>query len=613
MVNFKKWSRMAAAVLAVCMLAACAPGGNNAKNGKTLELTVWNTQGTDYTAKTLKKNVVEDWLVEKTNVKIKNIYGNDGGQWDPKLTKLIATGNLPDIVVCQAGQGATHFAKMDSMKIITPLTEEMIKKYAPNVWKRTPEKYWDRVKSSDGRILGIPYESQEITKELLPDMSDEEIDYILRTKTASVNDIYGAAGSLFIRDDILKMMVPEAKDYDELVALLDEKQEAIGEYMLDIPIYSTQDYIDFMYKIKELGLKENGKTVYAFGYSGGDLWESLTYLGGEMYGYKTHAYTGTWNFETKSVEIPIVKDIVKQAAKTQNQMLADRVIDPESLAQTLSQFEQKVLGGQYAICAAQMLGDITSVNKQLEDAGKGYRFIPFWTQVPAANGYEAHKEENLFNASLCFTNKLSEEQLIKALQWIDVQYTDEFEEIKFWGPEEAGLYKENEDGTRTFTDERFTKYFIENDKTALTPEETMGLQGPTEQGYQIGGLFGVRPTYIVAASKWSPEIMTKYEKYTASCSSGFKFPHTSEHVQNVKLSPPASPWAAEFTEIPEVVEYWAARGQWEDFFKTTLASDVEDFDKNWQEATDKLNKIVNIDEMTEKMTAAVQHIAEQME
>ena len=46
---------------------------------KDMEITIWNTAGTDYAAKSLNKNIVEDWLVEKSRVKVKNVYGNDGG------------------------------------------------------------------------------------------------------------------------------------------------------------------------------------------------------------------------------------------------------------------------------------------------------------------------------------------------------------------------------------------------------------------------------------------------------------------------------------------------------------------------------------------------------
>ena len=71
------------------------------------------------------------------------------------------------------------------------------------------------------------------------------------------------------------------KSYDEIMAILEERQEPIGEELMDIPIKSSEEFIEFMYKIRDLNLTENGRKVYAFGYAGDgtDNWEALVYLG----------------------------------------------------------------------------------------------------------------------------------------------------------------------------------------------------------------------------------------------------------------------------------------------------------------------------------------------
>ena len=38
------------------------------------------------------------------------------------------------------------------------------------------------------------------------------------------------------------MIYPEAKSYDEINAILKEKQAPVGEELLDIPIYSQEDF-----------------------------------------------------------------------------------------------------------------------------------------------------------------------------------------------------------------------------------------------------------------------------------------------------------------------------------------------------------------------------------
>lgn len=594
--------------ISVAVQSGCVGKNKNADEanefGKMLELTVWETQGTDYVARPeIDNNIVEEWLVKKTNVRVKNIYGNDGGQWDPKLTRLIAGDNLPDIVNCGSGQGAAHFNKLDQLGKVWRLTPEILQTYAPEVWRRIPEEQWKKLTINDA-ILGIPYKYAPqalVNDSSKGDFSEEDLKYIMQYQQTPTNDVMFDSGKIFwIRDDILKTIFPQAKGYNELVGILNERKEPIGEELLDIPIYTTQEYIDFMYKIKGLNLKSNNKTVYAFGYNGGDNWVALSYLGSDMYGYKGHNYASTWNSTTRSIEIPLAHDMIKQAAKTQNKMIRDKVIDPESLTHTEALYIQKILNGQYAIIPKGYLS--LDINNELEKMGVEYRYRPFVTQVPALKGYEVGYDErgrNNWGASLCILKTLSEDEMHQVLNWINVQFSDEYQEIKAWGPKEAGLYKENPDGTREFLDPRFNKFYMDSDTTALEPKDTKGINGPSELGYYVG-LYSVDPNKI---TRWSAPVLNRKISLLPVEGSGFAFKLDSEHVKNVKPIPPKAIWAPEYASLDEVVQYWGTREQWEAKFKIAFAADSdEQFEKAWQEALNTLNEIVNISEMERKMT-----------
>ena len=60
---------------------------------------------------------------------------------------------------------------------------------------------------------------------------------------------------LWVRDDVLKMLYPEAKTWDELLNLMKEKGEPIGDEIYDVPIESADDLIQLFKDIKNLGLK----------------------------------------------------------------------------------------------------------------------------------------------------------------------------------------------------------------------------------------------------------------------------------------------------------------------------------------------------------------------
>ncbi len=596
--------RILAIVLALMMVFALAgcKRKTSSKNG-VLELTVWETQGTDYALREQPdENVVGDWLVEKTNVEVTNMYGNGGGQWDTKLTKLVAGGNLPDIVHCGAGQGPSHFAKLDELGLVWELTPEILQEYAPNVWERIPQRLWDKM-TVNGKILGIPY-FIDVTEESQPAATAEDVAYINDTKVIPFNDMtFNNEQCLWIRDDILKTFYPEAKTYDELVAILEEKQEPIGDDLLDVELDSTEEFIELMYSIRDLNLKENGKTVYAFGYSGGDNWEALSWLGADMYGYKGHYYTGTWNDAKQQMEIPLVGDMIRQAAKTQNEMINDKVIDMESLAHTSAIYSEKVLNGQYAIVPINLVGFADDINRQLKERGKNFAYRPFITKVPALEGYGAYKEETTWVESVCFLNTLSEEEFHQVLKWVDVQFSDEYEEVLNWGPKELGLYTE-ENGVRKFVDDRFNKYFIDGDSEALELKDTKGLGGVS--AHRTNGIFSFR---VSDYSRWTPSILARKNPLSPSTISGFKFKYDSEHVKNVKVYPPCQIWSSIYAEIPEVVDFWAEREQWEGKFKLALAAKKSEFDSKWDAAIDSVNEIANIETMEQKMTdIAKQHL-----
>ncbi|MBE7059217.1 MAG: hypothetical protein E7389_00170 [Ruminococcaceae bacterium] len=594
-----------ALTMALCLLAGCGSkktaSGTFDENGnyvpaENLDVTIWYTQGQDYTSGAkLSDNVVGDWLYDKTKVNVKNIYGNDGGQWDTKLTRLIAGNNLPEIITCGAGQGPTHYAKLAEADKLWGISKEMLEKYAPNVLKRTPEKTLEKFKIGD-LYYGLPYwmESTETTQ---PNMTAEQMEIVQnKIKTPNADENL----TLWIRDDMLKEIYPEAKSWEDIKKLA-EAGEPIGDELFDIPIKSTDEFVDFMRKLKNLNYKaNNGKPVFAFGYSGGDNWESLVYMGGDMMGYGKMFYTGAWNSKENKVFIPLVTDVIKTTAKLQNKLLNEKVFDPESLVQTSEMYKEKVNNGEYAIAVPNFAEGPEIVNSNLEASGAKYRYRPFTSQVPTPEGWKTTQKDmsTAYTESIAFTKELDENGLIQLLNWVNVAFSDEFEEVYWWGPKEAGLYTEDADGKRRYKDELFKKRFAENDVAALADKDSKGI------GSKFGGTIGTWQCVPInmEESRWNPQILNNEVKL--GIYQTLKFTTESEHTK-LNFAPSANPWDAMYSDIDEVVTYWAKREQWEQSFKMAFAASESEFDQKWQEAIDKLNSIVNIDEMVKKMNENV--------
>ena len=238
------------AVMALSVMSGCGEkeitGGTwsydeegNFVPGEKMDISVWVTQGSDYVPPaTAKENVVENWLIEKTNVQVTNAFGNGGGQWEAMLARLVASDSFPELVACGGGQGPAHFAKIADADMIWELTPEMLQKYAPNIWEKVPEYMWEKIKV-DGKIYGIPY-NFPVDRDVDPELSDEMIEKFGAAVPTNVGTY------LWIRDDILKMLYPEAMSYEEIEKLIDEKGRPVGDEVYDVKIETTEDFVKLM-------------------------------------------------------------------------------------------------------------------------------------------------------------------------------------------------------------------------------------------------------------------------------------------------------------------------------------------------------------------------------
>lgn len=597
----KMLKKLTAIVMLGCMMVAvlsgCAEKTATTGEGdfsKKLELTVWSTQGSDFVAPvTAKENLVENWLIDKTNVRIKNAYGNGGGQWESVLARLIAGDNFPELVACGGGQGPVHFGKIAEADKIWELTPEMLQKYAPDIWEKVPEVMWERIKVN-GKIYGIPYN--------FPLSADEEYaDHLSKyqREDAAMSEAVSVGTDLWIRDDILKMLYPDAKTWDELVAILSEKNEPIGDEIYDVPIESTEELIKLFKDIKALNLKVGERPVYSFGYSSVDCWVPYAQLGAQMAGYVGRNYITTWDTEKKEIVLPLLGDTVKEVALTQNRLIREKVFDPESLVIPTAQFKEKLLNGEYAIAVLSSVDHPPFINDMLAKAGKPYRYRPLYTNVPAMEGYGPVKTPTSWGSAVGILKTVKEADLPQILNWMNVQFTDEWEEVKYWGPKEAGLYKDNQDGTREFVNDEFNKKYIRSEANTLDEADCYGLYGNA-------GLFSMS---FMVTSKFEPKGYNDVRKFVLVPSAGGRLSADSPLRVKAVEAPPFDAWAAEYAELETVSEFWSSRSQWEEPFKLVLAAESdEEFEQKWNSAVENLKKSTDLEKMAKEMTEIARNL-----
>ena len=514
------------------------------------------------------------------------MYGNDGKMWTDRLAQLVMDGQLPNIVNATDGEGMLQFQKLDKIKKAYKLTETEIKQYAPNLWKRTPKKYWDYLKNKDGDIIGIPYNLPFDEPKALKGCSDEEKEYIKKYAQYE-NDIFPQNGKcLWIRDDILKDFYPEAKSWNEICSL---EGDFLGDALLDIPISSTEEYINFMYDIGNRGYAaQNDKKVYAFGYCGKNAVLDMNMLGADMYGYKNYDFFTSWKDD--KINLMLDDEIVQSTFRTQNKMIYDGIINGESINDTEKEYTAKILNGQYAIIAPDVSGE--EINKMLQENGRTFRYRPFLTNITSE--YEPYRTKKIWGGAICILNNLSAAQVHQVLNWINVRYSDEFESVNNWGTEK--MYTENSSGKRLFKNDRLNRYFILGEKNAIRSESELS-------GISDGGsLLNITPSEV---GKYTPSVMYQSHPSNLNTEGRLRFSPDSSHVSSLPIKPTADIRSSIYTGIPEVMEFLNRKSELEAEAKRILLKVPDDFEVKWEEFIEKVYAVTDISAMEEKMTEAV--------
>jgi len=561
---------------------------------KQLDISYWYSHGADIPAITKpKENVPGAWLENKTGVRISEAVGNGGQDPVVKLGMMVAGNMLPNLAFSSNQIG---FDKALEGNLLWELTPELLQSHAPDVWSSIPSYTWDAV-TKDGKIYGIPYDLQPTLYGEATNKSEEWLDYYGPVPQSVTWSSTNSSQGFLIRDDILKKLYPEALNYEEAMALIDQSDESIAEKFI-LPIRSTEEYVQMMYDIQKLNLKSNNRPVYAFGYPKGDNWTALTALGGEMLGYKSYNYMSMYNSASNKLEFGLMTPAVKEAARLQNQMLRDTVIDPESVVHTSEQFQEKILSGQYAITsilATSMvgIGNLSKLNEMLRDNGASFSYVPLFTQIENKPEYPAQYVVPVSggaNGYIWLFKTIAEQDLPQVLNWINTFYTDEYEEIKYWGPAELGLYTE-ENGVRKFKDETLQQGLVEGD-SAIDPRDLKGFytRSPDNLFFEIRRY----PT------EWSYEFIYR-DNHKNTINAMTKFQSTSPYATNVIKLPEFSTWKPEYKDIPAVANLLNSRAVWEDAFKFALiARNDAEFETKWTDAIGTLQSNADIDQLLEE-------------
>ncbi|MDG0808630.1 type 2 periplasmic-binding domain-containing protein [Cohnella rhizosphaerae] len=290
--------------------------------GKQLKLKVWFDQGTGGLlagARKYKDDLVTNEIARVTGVRmdLDRSFDNGGSMTGSvKMGMLAATNDWPDLIV--NGNELQSLVENDKLYDLT----ELLPKYAPNLMKKIPQSLdtvWNKpYVSMNGKVYAVPANIYENALPLLkPDLD------------ASLFPTTHYMGYLYVRDDILKKLYPQAKTVSEIEDLYMKNGKFTRDELLDVPINTQEDFFKFLYDIQKLGIKEGNQEVSPFfTYSGQDNWNLMTVLYSALLGGSSasgdNSYFTYWDQKTKRLEWGFKQPEFKELTKKDERAAARR-------------------------------------------------------------------------------------------------------------------------------------------------------------------------------------------------------------------------------------------------------------------------------------------------
>ena len=531
--------------------------------GNQIELTMWYGTG----SYSLKKNdiaendVVTPEIQRITGVKLsEESYDNNGDMQDAKLAKIIATDIWPDVLWGCQNNVLNQLIAEDMLWELS----DLIPKYMPNLHALMEKGDWMESQYEDGSIYEIDM-SIPISY-AYPDM-DPEI--LARNQVPNAS-----SGCVLVRDDILKMLKPEAYTQDELIEKFNANGGFTQEEILNASFNSKEEFYQFMRDIKALNLKTGNREIYAtYALAGSDNWDFLTVLAGALNGYNASPasigsnYFTYFDVETGKIEYMYEQPFFKETMRELNELVREDVISEDSLIDNRSTYETKCASGQYAILYGGTAPDVVTLNSNAQ----GYKYRKVAINVPFnTDKFIPIKNELTGGHKWAFMkNKISEEELPQVLRYFDFMLTEVGQKLASWGPKSAGLFEETESGRR----------FVNKEI------EANAVYGEANDAQLKYGLMNKQwPGYPHGLNKWNPiyvyDFVPNISRLNYFYSTGIHTP--LETVQSVK--PDIYTIAV---NVPEASRFWDARTAFENAMtKVLTAGSDEEFEALYQEMVD---------------------------
>ena len=541
--------------------------------GKKLTLNYWNIDETGGLASYVAgaNDSVRKEIERVTGVTIdeSKSFDNNGMNFPTKYTDVVSSDNFPSITY--GTQNVERLVKADKMYELS----SYIDKYAPNVLKIMKKEYksgvWDKV-TVNGKTYGIPLEMNETNAPLIYPEADPS-----RFETKNKSYTY-----IWVRDDILKMIYPNAKTQQEIEDQYVQTGQFTKEEILDVSFKSLDDLTDFLRKVKALNLEVPAFPVAA--YDGVDNWGLYQFVFSSFEGYAQEQSDMMFKFDTNKKELSnnIRSEYFKTSLKKVWGWFREGLSPKESLIDDRNTYEEKINNGKYAITT----GFYWEPNNVAIKRNKfKFQYRRVYIDTPSAPGsVNFISPPNALTAISFVKDKVAETDLPQLVRFVDFMFTKAGQRLVGWGSQSAGLYTQDENGNRKFKDSALESQMLTTDETNLIIDNGLGFN----KVYDSAEIM-MSTGWLPMAFRSNRGIYGPYYGYNERKPTDY-FLAFDPDVNSPKSEPVVgfSPkiWSyASDTECPKFKKLWDKRFTlWESLQKVLTSKDDADFETKYNAA-----------------------------
>ncbi len=553
--------------------------------GEKLDINVWVAGGTDAIFGTISENDVVFKEIERVTGVTFNVdesFGNGGESLDAKLPRVMISEDFPTLIF--GWDIDTQLKELWDRGYLADLTEYYEDGTLSHFLKWLPLEEMDtmlysHMKDEKGSYYKLPQVDVAAFYEATG-YAPEEYDglyYQTYKKTPASEGNGNYYWGVSVRDDILKALYPDAYSAAELKQIYMENGTFAEEQIYDIGLNSKEDFIKFLNDIKALlGEEEfkalNGSAVeVTYGpNTDADNYQWCYRLSNVVAGFPAVDYFTVAERDNESGAPLLTRGIDSEPMvewmKDLNKLVNDDVISKNSLVDNSATFDEKILNGNYAVIYGK---DPNTVDGNAE----GWAYRPVWVKADFTENYYGFNALPTIYSYAVFKDAVPEGQMDQLMHFVDYMSSEVGINNIYWGPATAGLFTEDADGNRTYTDEAIAACMINGEDTKISAEYGLMNNRVSERAFYHIPLCGAEslyePKYLVADQSERNESNT-YLYYNPGILEGRSFGETAVSVvaNNQVYGLGAS--------VEGLAEFWAARAGFENQMKKVIVATSED-------------------------------------